>query len=130
MSLIEKLKYYTLEKPVLYIAYIILGLGSIGYFLYTKTVPVYQSYTSTVLINSDNYVIELEQGEVENVNGSIYIYSLDLSKRMIVEQYEQDGDRIIFPATSFKFENNENIKFRIEIGHEKLIEKILINGGR
>lgn len=130
MSLIEKLKYFTLEKPVLYIAYIILGLGCIGYFLYEKTVPVYQSYTGTVLISSDSCVIELDQGEVVNVNGNIYIYSLDLSERMIVEQYEQDGNRIIFSAKYFEFEDNENIKFRIEVGCEKLFEKILINGGR
>ena len=130
MSLIEKLKYFTLEKPVLYIAYIILGLGCIGYFLYENTVPIYQSYAGTILISSDSCVIELEQDKVANVNGNIYIYSLDLSKRVILEQYEQDGNRIIFSASNSEFVDNENIKFRIDVGREKLIEKILINGGR
>lgn len=121
------IKYYILEKPILYIAYVAIGFLFIGYLLCSSYIPVYNTYIGHIQLDGNKYLVTLDNN-IDNVQGKIYIYSLDFSNRLIIEDYEATENQIIFSEEDV-FEDNESIKCRVETKQEKLIERIIVNGG-
>ena len=130
MKVWKKLKYYTLERPILFVLYILIGIGVIGYLLNKEKVALYQSYEGFAYKVSDSYVIELQQELTNEIQGNLYLYSTDMNKRMIVEQYDIADNKIIFFPNEFSLQENEKIRFRVAVGSERMLEKIFVKGGK
>lgn len=125
-KILDILIYYTLEKPIIHVLYMAIGVIIIVCMLSQTEVPIYITVNGILSQNSREYVINIEKNtnSIEKVN-NLYLYTNDMNYVWNVKNYIIDEEKIIIKDKNLKLRKNEKVRIRFEIGTQSLRDKLI-----